>query len=51
MIAVAPLAAQQNFRLKTVRSSFQAMFWITATLNLRLVTSGMAETLARPIGR
>lgn len=49
------LAAQQKFRHKTVKSSFQVMFWITVVLNLAgvwwLVRSGMADALMASIGR
>lgn len=49
------LAAQQRFRHKTVKSSFQVTFWITVVLNLTgvwwLVRSGMADALMASIGR
>lgn len=48
------LIAQQQFRHKTVKQSFQLVFWMTVGLNLAgvywLVSSGTAATLARSFG-
>lgn len=45
------LIAQQQFRHKTVKASFQAAFWITAALNIAAVTIavriGWAQTATR----
>ena len=44
------LVAQQQFRHKTVKASFQAVFWLTALINIGavawLVRSGAAQALA-----
>jgi len=48
------LIAQQQFRHKTVKQPFQAVFWTTVALNLAaawwLVSTGMADELARTLG-
>jgi uncharacterized membrane protein YsdA (DUF1294 family) len=48
------LVAQQVFRHKTVKRSFQVVFWITVALNLAglwwLISSGMVDAVWRLIG-
>jgi uncharacterized membrane protein YsdA (DUF1294 family) len=48
------LIAQQQFRHKTAKTSFQVVFWITVAANVAacmwLVRSGMANRLAQSIG-
>jgi len=49
------LVAQAQFRHKTIKSSFQAVFWIAVVLNVAavgwLAWSGTADAIARSIGR
>ena len=48
------LIAQQQFRHKTIKQSFQSVFWMTAAVNLVavgwLVSSGLAAELAQSFG-
>ena len=47
------LVAQQQFRHKTIKTSFQAVFWITVVVNVAavawLVRTGLAAELARSL--
>lgn len=47
------LIAQQQFRHKTIKQSFQSVFWVTVVANLVavgwLVSSGLADELARSL--
>lgn len=47
------LIAQQQFRHKTVKASFQAMFWITVLVNVAavafVVRSGLAQVLSEAL--
>lgn len=48
------LIAQQQFRHKTIKQSFQSVFWVTVVVNLVavgwLVSSGLAAELAQSLG-
>ncbi|MGQ4660729.1 DUF1294 domain-containing protein [Lysobacter sp. F6437] len=48
------LIAQQQFRHKTIKQSFQSVFWLTVVVNLVaagwLVSSGLAAELAQSLG-
>lgn len=48
------LIAQQQFRHKTIKQSFQSVFWVTVVANLVavgwLVSSGLAAELAQSLG-
>ncbi|BAV97646.1 DUF1294 domain-containing protein [Lysobacter enzymogenes] len=43
------LIAQQQFRHKTVKASFQAMFWVTVLLNLAVVAAAVHMGWARAL--